>query len=33
MVWREMLNADYPKRDGRLHDRCDLIYPDLPKVL
>jgi hypothetical protein len=21
------------KRDGRLHDRCDLVCPDLPKVL
>ena len=31
--WREMLNADCPKRDGRLHDCCDLICPDLPKVL
>jgi len=33
MKWREMLNADCPKRDGRLHDRCDVICPDLPKVL
>jgi hypothetical protein len=33
MKWREMLNADCPKRDGRLHDRCDLICPDLPKVV
>jgi hypothetical protein len=32
MKWREMLNADCPKRDARLHDRCDLICPDLPKV-
>ena len=30
MKWREMLNADCPKRDARLHDRCDLICPDLP---
>ena len=31
MKWREMLNA---KRDAsQLHDRCDLICPDLPKVL
>jgi hypothetical protein len=33
MKWREMLNADCPKRDGRLNDRCDLVCPDLPKVL
>ena len=33
MKWREMLNADCPKRDGRLNDRCDLVMPDLPKVL
>jgi hypothetical protein len=31
MKWREMLNADCPKRDG-LNDRCDLVCPDLPKV-
>jgi hypothetical protein len=34
MKWREMLNADCPKRDAsQLHDRCDLVCPDLPKVL
>jgi hypothetical protein len=33
MNWREMLNADCPKRDGRLNDRCDLVCPDLPKVV
>ena len=33
MKWREMLTADCPKRDGRLTDRCDLICPDLPKVV
>ena len=33
MKWREMLNADCPKRDARLSERCDLICPDLPKVL
>ena len=33
MVWREMLNADCPRRDARIHDRCDLVCPDLPKVL
>jgi hypothetical protein len=30
MKWTEQLNA---KRDGRLHDRCDLVCPDLRKVL
>jgi hypothetical protein len=33
MVWREMLNGDCPKRDARLHDRCDLVCPDLPNNL
>src|SRR5262245_1508094 len=33
LVWREMLNGDCPKRDTRRHDRCDLVCPDLPKVL
>jgi hypothetical protein len=34
MKWREMLNAVCPKRDAsQLHDRCDLICPDLPKVV
>jgi hypothetical protein len=34
MKWRELLNADCPRRDApELHDRCDLICPDLPKVL
>jgi hypothetical protein len=33
MKWREQLNGDCPKRDGRLTDRCDLICPDLPMVL
>jgi hypothetical protein len=28
MKWREMLNADCPKRDGRLNDRCDLVCPE-----
>jgi hypothetical protein len=32
-VWKEQLNGDCPKRDGRLTDRCDLVCPDLPKVL
>jgi hypothetical protein len=32
MVWREF-NGDCPKRDGRTSDRCDLVCPDLPKVL
>jgi hypothetical protein len=30
MKWKELLNWDCSKRDGRLHDRCDLICPDLP---
>jgi hypothetical protein len=34
MKWREHLNGDCPKRDApQMHDRCDLICPDLPKVL
>jgi hypothetical protein len=33
MKWEEQLNADCPKRDGRLNDRCDLVMPDLPKGL
>jgi hypothetical protein len=34
MKWREMLNADCPKRDAHsLHERCDVVSPDLPKVL
>ena len=32
--WRELLSSDCSKRNvSRLHDRCDLICPDLPKVL
>jgi hypothetical protein len=34
MRWKEGLAADCPKRDAHaLHGRCDLICPDLPKVL
>jgi hypothetical protein len=34
MKWKEQLNGDCPKRDEHsLHERCDLICPDLPKVL
>jgi hypothetical protein len=34
MKWREQLSNDCPKRYApQLHDRCDLICPDLPKVL
>jgi hypothetical protein len=33
MKWKEQLNGDCPKRDARLQDRCDLICPDLSKVL
>ena len=30
----EQLNGDCPRRDEHsLHERCDLICPDLPKVL
>jgi hypothetical protein len=32
-AWVSDLKGDCPKRDGRLTDRCDLICPDLPKVL
>jgi hypothetical protein len=34
MKWMEMLNSDCLKRDTpQLRERCDLICPDLPKVL
>ena len=33
MKWKEQLNGDFPSRDSRLHDRCDLVCPDLAKVL
>jgi hypothetical protein len=33
MKWKEQLNGDCPKGDARLYERCDLICPDLPKVL
>lgn len=34
MKWREMLTSDCPNCDApQLHDRCDLICPDLPKAL
>ena len=34
MKWKEQLNGDCPRRDARsMHERCDLICPDLPKVL
>ena len=34
MKWKEQLNGDCPKRDApQMHERCDLICPDLPKVL
>jgi hypothetical protein len=34
MKWRELLKGDCPKRDAHsLHERCDLVCPDLPKVL
>jgi hypothetical protein len=33
MKWKEQLNADCLRRDARIHDCCDLLCPDLPKVL
>ena len=27
MKWREQFNGDCSKRDGRVHDRCDLRMP------
>ena len=34
MKWKEQLNGDCPRCDAHsLHERCDLICPDLPKVL
>jgi hypothetical protein len=34
MKWKEQLNGDCPRRDALgLHERCNLICPDLPKVL
>ena len=34
MKWRKQRNGDCPKRDAHsLRERCDLICPDLPKVL
>jgi hypothetical protein len=34
MQWKEDLGGDCPKRGSHsLHERCDLICPDLPKVL
>jgi hypothetical protein len=31
MKWKQQLNGDCPKRDGRLYDRCDLLCPDLSR--
>jgi hypothetical protein len=34
MKWKEQLNGDCPKRDAHsMLERCDLVCPDLPKVL
>jgi hypothetical protein len=34
MEWKQQLIGDCPKRDVHaLHQRCDLVMPDLPKVL
>ena len=33
-MWMSDLKGDCPNRDAtQLHERCDLICPDLPKVL
>jgi hypothetical protein len=33
-TWRASLSADCPKRNAfAIHERCDIICPDLPKVL
>jgi hypothetical protein len=31
--WLSDLKGDCLSRDSRLHDHCDLVCPDLPKVL
>jgi hypothetical protein len=34
MKWKERLNGDCPRRDAHsVLERCDLVCPDLPKVL
>ena len=34
MKWKEQLNGDCPRRDApSMMQRCDLVCPDLPKVL
>jgi hypothetical protein len=34
MKWKEQLNGNCLRRDARnLSERCDLICPDLPKVM
>jgi hypothetical protein len=34
MKWKEQLNGDCPRRDARsMMERCDLVWPDLPKIL
>ena len=34
MKWKEQLNGDCPKRDAHsMTERCDLLCPDVPKVL
>jgi hypothetical protein len=34
MQWKEQLNSDCSRRDApALHERCDLVCWDLPKVL
>jgi hypothetical protein len=34
MKWKEQLNGDCARRDEpSLHERCDLLCPDVPNVL
>ena len=34
MKWKELLNGDCSRRNAHsLHERCDLVCPDLPKAL
>jgi hypothetical protein len=34
MKWKEQLNGDCLRRDApSLHERCDLVCPNLPKIV
>ena len=34
MKWKEQLNGDRPRRDAHsMTERCELLCPDVPKVL